>query len=382
MYLFADEPLDVCIDKHEALMKDLINKFKADKPDVLTLTTKTEWIRKACIHMNEKYPESAAAFKRCYTVYNGAKKIKDLDAAEQEEYKQQKATNTIPMIEGGVKVARLPDTNVGVLTRVNPIYLELPKGPPQPKTQVTEEDLLDINNAFDLYYSFEYRLRGKNPRMCHKDEIFKMYQFVDDLLSGNDTSFYNYMMSMQIALRVTNGEELPEELLSDPAIQPSSGIRNPYIDMQDRDAVQPLFFHPDRDVNTSWPTVCVGYKDRGRFELILPDYVAMKMWRKEALAWHREVFCPAYTNNTALKPEWNESGFLDLDGRMYPMSVLNKEPEFTQVLQLHNRQQEDRHRQAEDQARENGRKHDNRMQEVQPQKSVLDNIRCRDQFQF
>jgi len=335
VYRFVDEPFDACLNKHEDQMKALVAEFKAAKPKEVTLASKTKWLQFACTKVSEMYPESASAFKRCFIVYNGAKTIKDLDERAQEKYKQLQAANELPIIN--VKVARLPTTGRGVLTRSNPGCLQLPVGPPLPRTLATEEELLDISNAFDLYYSFEGILKGKNPGFGphHREEMPKMYSFVEEFLNGNYSRLYSYMMSMQITLRLTKGHALDQSLFLNTQIQSDSGIRNEYIDMQGLELN--LFFHPDRDIITSWPRVVTEYKGRGVCELILPDYVAMKMWESPVFVWHRKIFCPAIADLVVLQADWNESEFLHLDGRDYPMSVLHGAPEFAQVLHLHQR---------------------------------------------
>jgi len=56
-----------------------------------------------------------------------------------------------------------------------------------------------------LYYSFEGILKGKNPGFGphHREEMPKMYSFVEEFLNGNYSRLYSYMMSMQITLRLT-----------------------------------------------------------------------------------------------------------------------------------------------------------------------------------
>jgi hypothetical protein len=309
----------------------------------MTLDDKVTWLRFAYEKMKVIYPKASSALFRCYTVFKGAKYIKELEAQEAINYKNLKQSKTLPVIY--VPVARLPNNNIALLTRADPHYLETETAMPLPLTDLTCDELMDINNAYRVYCTYEYLLRKKGPvYSLLGQEIVKMNTFVDEFINGEYTRLYNHMMSVQLALRVIHKPmTIDFSRFTRFSIQQGNGIRNEYIDMQDRDAVTIPFYNPDPNINLAWVRICVDYKDRGMVELILPDYIAIHLWGEPVQRWHKEYYCPAITETTALQPCYHETSFINLDGCDYPRSLLQRAPEFATLLQI-----EDQKRQTQE----------------------------------
>jgi hypothetical protein len=336
VFQYSDEPLTDCLKKHEELLVTIVKSIQAEKPAVLTLTAKVDWLRKAYYLIGKWYPQTASAFFRCYGVFNGAQLVLQSDARDLEKYEKSKAAGTLPTV--CVPFSRLSEP--GVYTRKNPVCKDIPIAPPLPRTMMTETQLLSIKNAYALYCSTESVINPKGPMhsLLGEEQITKISEFVDDFLQGETSQFFNHIMSMQIAWRVVNGQPVGE--LRNVTLTPTNGVKNEYLEMQDRGAARVPFYRPD-DIAVGWVRACVDYEDWGRYELILPDFVGIKLFGSAVQRWHKEYFCPAITVVMETQPSPTETSFIMIEGTAFPRSVLESAPEFKTLLQLEDRRLQD-----------------------------------------
>ena len=335
VFQFCDEPLTICLKKHEAQLVAIVSSIQAEKPADVTLASKIDWLRKAYYTIGKWYPQTASAFFRCYGVFNGAQLVLQSDAQDLAKYEKSKAAGTLPTV--CVPFSRLSEP--GVYTRKAPFYKDVPIAPPFPRTTMTETQLLCIKNAYDLYCSNESFVNPKGPMhsLRGEEQITKMSGFVDDFLQGETSQFFNHIMSMQIAWRVVNGQSVGE--LRNVTLLKTDGVKNDHLEMQDKSAVRVPFYRPDEEnIRLGWVRVMADFEDWGRYELILPDFVGIKLFGTAVQRWHKESFCPAITAFVAKQPNPGELPSVMLDKDLYPRSLLDSEPEFANFRRLEARE--------------------------------------------
>ena len=333
LFKYADLPLEQSLDQHEAQLQTITAAILAAKPPVLTLASKLEWLRFANDQVRHVYPQTARAFKRIHSIFNAAATIKAMDQERSDEYNRLKALGQLPKVAYQSPCLRKD----GLLTRKNLLNLEADAAAPMPRTNLTEDELMDLKNAFGVYCSFEHLLpRTNGPKHTHLgDQLYKIEAFVEEFMKGQYGRLMCAIASWQIAWRVMHGVELSG--FSRPQLQNHDGMTNEYVEMQDRDAATIPFYNPDHQIRLSWVRLSVDYQRRG-FELILPDFVALRLFGAPVARWHREQYCPVIAAQIAHEPRYNEQSFVHLDGKEYPRSVVDNAPEFQTVLaQLANR---------------------------------------------
>jgi hypothetical protein len=169
------------------------------------------------------------------------------------------------------------------------------------------------------------------------------------------------MISVQLSRRLLNGLKDPpsSQDFSDVHLpSKQDGLWNEYSQMQGH--VSLPFFHPDHSINPSWVKVYANYKDNGKFELILSDHVAMRVFGKPVFAWHLTQHAPAVVKynmqHRAYNTDEKHDGFVD---KQVIQAHVYQSPEFAPVraLQLQEKkiQEQDaiiaeRHAQRETQA--------------------------------
>ena len=329
LFRHHDEPLEQCIDKHESQLAALVVRIQSQKPSEVTLESKAKWLLFAYEQVRLVYPQTAWAFFRCYVVFNGAWQIKLMDKTDAEEYERLRATKRLPCVS--VPYSRLK--NISTLSRKSLQYIEKKKAFPLPRTTLDAE-LIDIKNAFQLYCTYEHLLRKSGTRLSLLGKrIYQIHEFVEEFMEGNYTRLFYHIVSIHVSWRVSHSVDVTGFM--NVRVLSNDGVTNEYVEMQDKDAVVIPFYNPDQGIRLGWVRLSVQYLNRGRFELILPDFVGIRLFGAPVERWHKDHFCPAIAHAIALQPAYQETSFVHLDGQEIPRSVLENSEEFATVLRLH-----------------------------------------------
>jgi hypothetical protein len=210
-------------------------------------------------------------------------------------------------------------------------------GPPVPNITYTAEELLDAKNAWAVYSSYENKVAPyRRSYTMLADQIPKMARFVETFMDGNFGTLFSHMLSVQLSRRLLNGLKDPptSQDFSDVHFPSSQdGLWNEYSQMQGQ--VSLPFYQPDRSVNISWVKVCANYKDKGKYELILPDHVAMRVFGKPVFTWHLTQHAPAVVKynmqHRAYNTDEKHDGFVD---NQVIQAHVYQSPEFAPVRAL------------------------------------------------
>jgi len=340
VYAYKDKTLDECVVLHEKQLQTIVNEIQAKKPSVLNLGTYARWLAEARNIIRAVYPTAAKAFQFYADVYGDTAAIKKREFQQLREYKTRiKNGNLKPITR---EVAILSDGPI--MTLASKTTQEYLPSAPIPITELSEEALMDFDNAFRLHWSLT-----EDPMYIPWVKCLPHIKaFVSEILSGSFSRLYNHILSVQIALRVLN--DLPDTVSPDDfhgtSILPGDGLRNPYADMQTGEMVIFPFSHPDWSIRDNWIRVCTTFKDKGKYELILPGAVAMYLFGECAYSWHETKFCPAVVKLHLTQTDPGEESVY-IDGRDVPMTVYQSD-EFATVRALQERRRiadlEDRQR--------------------------------------
>ena len=333
VFKWAEEPIDQCMENHKKIMQGLVDSLTAQKPKEMTVSNKATWIQTTAKEMEPLYPTAAYAFRVIGNVFEGAEKVKAEDIHNQSIYEKHKQNGTLPMREFSVPTLSKNPAIMSLKRRV----VKVPCGPPVPNITYTSEELLEAKNAWEVYSSYETKIASfRRSYTALADQIPQMAEFVENFMDGNFDTLFNHMMSVQLSRRVLNGLKDPPtpQDFSDvhfPSWQ--DGLWNEYSQMQGQ--VSLPFDHPDLSVNISWVKVCANYKDKGKYELILPDHVAMRVFGKPVFAWHLTQHAPAVVkyNMQHRDTRWEEKHDGCVNNQMI-LAHVYQSPEFAPVRAL------------------------------------------------
>ena len=324
----TDLPLDQSLQQHESQLQAIGAAICAAKPTEVALRTKIEWLAFAHKQL-EAYPATAWAIKHCHTIFSGVEQLKAMDAADLEAFTQSPAPPQIAV--------QMPcSTNdPSFLSRKKMMWVTVNKDPPIPRTTLTDTQLMDMTKALPLYCNYEDALRPPKKRgikfaLEDKSVIHTMAEFVDDIMSGEYTRLLCFIASWQISWRVVHNIVMTE--LTVERVEQKNGLHNEFIAMQFRDAVKIPFSNPDLAVPLGWAHLTVALPLRS-IEVILPDFIALRLAGAQVEQWHKDVYCPAIAARIAFQPRYKEQDFICLDGEQYPRSVVDNAPEFATVLE-------------------------------------------------
>jgi hypothetical protein len=291
VFKWHDVPIEECMNKHRTSLAAIMAVANDNKPVVITVWSKAAWLKTICEAMSVVYPDAAYAFRVMGNIFEGAGKIKSDDIRHQDIYEKCRLNSTLPAMETYVPTLSKDPSVTSLKVRR---CVKVRCGAPIPLISWTSQELLIASNAWQVYSSYENKIAPCRRSYMHlSNYIASIAEFVENFLVGNTMQLFNHMLGVQLSRRLLNDlQDAPTgEDFTDVYISSQDGLWNSQTAMQGNNTLP--FYHPDRNINTSWVTICATYRDHGRYELIFPGFVAMNIFGEAVFMWHRQQYAPA-----------------------------------------------------------------------------------------